>query len=76
MSALHHARQICHFLWYITRYHQVSKQLKEHFTDMSGNNSIQGYCNRSPFLCFISVVCWAPVDLDPREMVTPGSFNR
>jgi hypothetical protein len=33
-------------------------------------------CNRSPFLCFIPVICWAPVDLDPREMVTPGSFNR
>jgi hypothetical protein len=33
-------------------------------------------CNRSPFNVFILVVCWAPVDLDPREMVTPGSFNR
>jgi hypothetical protein len=29
-----------------------------------------------PFYVFILVVCWAPVDLDPREMVTPGSFNR
>jgi hypothetical protein len=29
-----------------------------------------------PFYVFIPVVCWAPVDLDPREMVTPGSFNR
>jgi hypothetical protein len=29
-----------------------------------------------PFYVFISVICWAPVDLDPREMVTPGSFNR
>jgi hypothetical protein len=29
-----------------------------------------------PFYVFIPVVCWAPVDLDPREMVTPGSSNR
>jgi hypothetical protein len=34
------------------------------------------YYNRSPFYVFIPVVCWAPVDLGPREMVTPGSFNR
>jgi hypothetical protein len=44
-----------------------------------GNNKdthVHIKCNRSSFNVFIPVVCWAPVDLDPREMVTPGSSNR
>jgi hypothetical protein len=38
--------------------------------------NVIGFVTDLPFYVFIPVVCWAPVDLDPREMVTPGSSNR
>jgi hypothetical protein len=46
----------------------------------NAGNTMKTYCisfvTDLPFYVFILVVCWAPVDLDPREMVTPGSSNR
>jgi hypothetical protein len=41
----------------------------------TGNHSSHSVTDL-PIYVFIPVVCWAPVDLGPREMVTPGSSNR